>query len=60
MVCAFIKFTSKGHIIFQKRRIGTNDKGFTLKFRTMKCGTTNVATELLKDAICYITCRYDT
>jgi Sugar transferases involved in lipopolysaccharide synthesis len=51
-----IKLTSKGPIYFKQRRIGKDNREFILyKFRTMKIGTPDVATELLKDSKKYIT-----
>lgn len=51
-----IKINSKGPVFFKQRRIGKDNKEFLLyKFRTMKVGTPDVATELLKDSDSYIT-----
>lgn len=51
-----IKVNSKGPVFFTQMRIGQNNELFKFyKFRTMKCGTPNVATDKLDGAICYIT-----
>lgn len=52
----FIKLTSDGPVFFTQQRIGKNNELFKLyKFRTMKVGTPNVATDKLKDAESYLT-----
>ena len=52
-----IKLSSKGPIFFTQMRIGKNNELFKLyKFRTMKIGTPNVATDKLDNSKSYITC----
>ncbi|MBU3093189.1 sugar transferase [Clostridium sp. CF011] len=52
-----IKLNSKGPIFFTQMRIGKNNELFKLyKFRTMKIGTPNVATDKLDNSKNYITC----
>ena len=49
IIVLLIRITSKGPILFWSKRIGVNNKIFLMpKFRTMKQGTPNVATHLLK------------
>ena len=56
IVGVFIKLNSKGPIFFTQQRIGKNNELFKLyKFRTMKVGTPNVATDKLKDSKSYLT-----
>ena len=56
IVGILIKLTSKGPIFFKQDRIGKNNEIFKFyKFRTMKMGTPNVATDKLKDAKSYLT-----
>ena len=56
IVAIFIKLNSKGPVFFTQQRIGKNNELFKLyKFRTMKIGTPNVATDKLKDAKSYLT-----
>lgn len=51
-----IKLNSKGPVFFTQMRIGRNNELFKFyKFRTMKIGTPNVATDKLSDAKSYIT-----
>lgn len=52
-----IKFTSKGPVIFQQKRIGQNKHNFyILKFRTMRTDTPkNMPTHLLEDPEKFIT-----
>lgn len=51
-----IKITSKGPIFFKQKRIGKNNELFEFyKFRTMKVGTPNVATDKLGDSKSYLT-----
>lgn len=51
-----IKLTSKGPIFFTQMRIGKDNMLFKFyKFRTMKVGTPNVATEKFDDSKGYIT-----
>lgn len=51
-----IKLTSKGPVFFVQDRIGKNNEIFKFyKFRTMKVGTPNVATDKLTDAKSYLT-----
>jgi O-antigen biosynthesis protein WbqP len=56
LISLSIKLNSKGPVFFTQKRIGKNNKEFLLyKFRTMKVGTPNVATELLTERNDYIT-----
>lgn len=56
VVVFFIKFDSKGPVLFVQRRVGINDKEFLMyKFRTMVVGTPNVATDKLTDSQNYVT-----
>lgn len=56
IVAIFIKLNSKGPVFFTQMRIGKNNELFKLyKFRTMKIGTPNVATDKLQDAKSYLT-----
>lgn len=56
IVAIFIKLNSKGSVFFTQKRIGKNNELFKLyKFRTMKVGTPNVATDKLTDAKSYLT-----
>lgn len=56
VVAVFIKLTSKGPVFFKQRRIGRNNNEFLIyKFRTMKMGTPDVATDRLTDPKKYIT-----
>lgn len=56
IVAIFIKLNSKGSVFFIQDRIGKNNEIFKLyKFRTMKVGTPNVATDKLTDAKSYLT-----
>ncbi|MEG1256975.1 sugar transferase [Clostridium sp.] len=51
-----IKLNSKGPVFFTQMRIGRNNKLFKFyKFRTMKIGTPNVATDKLGNSQNYIT-----
>lgn len=51
-----IKLNSKGPVFFVQDRIGKNNEIFKFyKFRTMKVGTPNVATDKLTDAKSYLT-----
>lgn len=51
-----IKLDSKGPIFFTQMRIGRNNELFKLyKFRTMKIGTPNVATDKLDNSKSYLT-----
>lgn len=51
-----IKLNSKGPVFFVQDRIGKNNEIFKFyKFRTMKVGTPNVATDKLNDAKSYLT-----
>ncbi len=50
LVAAFIKAVSDGPVIFWTDRVGINNVIFRMaKFRTMKTGTPQVATHLMKD-----------
>lgn len=56
IVAIFIKLNSEGPVFFTQMRIGKNNDLFKLyKFRTMKVGTPNVATDKLTDAKSYLT-----
>ena len=56
IISILIKTTSNGPVFFKQKRIGKNNIEFMLyKFRTMKVGSPNVATELLKNSDKYIT-----
>ena len=56
IIALLIKITSKGSILFWSKRIGVNNKIFLMpKFRTMKEGTPDVATHLLKDSDQFLT-----
>lgn len=56
IISLIIKLDSKGPVFFTQMRIGKNNDLFKLyKFRTMKTGTPNVATDKLGDAKSYIT-----
>jgi O-antigen biosynthesis protein WbqP len=51
-----IKLNSKGPVFFIQKRIGRNNKLFKFyKFRTMKIGTPNVATDKLEGSKSYVT-----
>ena len=56
IIALLIKITSNGSILFWSKRIGANNKIFLMpKFRTMKEGTPDVATHLLKDPDQFLT-----
>lgn len=56
IVAICIKLNSKGPVFFKQQRIGKNNELFKFyKFRTMKVGTPNVATDKLKDSKSYLT-----
>jgi len=56
VVAIWIRLDSRGPILFVQRRIGVNDEEFLMyKFRTMKIGTPEVATDKLQDSQSYIT-----
>lgn len=56
VIAILIKISSKGSVFFSQSRIGKNNELFKFyKFRTMKVGTPNVATDKLGDAESYIT-----
>ncbi|MBU5485771.1 sugar transferase [Clostridium sp. MSJ-11] len=56
IISIIIKLTSKGPVFFTQMRIGKNNELFKFyKFRTMKLGTPNVATDKLQSAQSYIT-----
>lgn len=56
LICVLIKTTSKGPVFFKQRRVGKNNKEFTIyKFRTMRIDTPNVATHLLENPDVFIT-----
>ncbi len=56
LIAILIKLTSKGPILYWSDRIGLNNKIFSMpKFRTMQCGTPEVATHLLRNPQSYLT-----
>jgi len=56
IVGVMIKLNSKGPVFFTQMRIGRNNELFKFyKFRTMKIGTPNVATDKLDSSISYVT-----
>lgn len=56
VVAVLIKLDSNGPVIFVQRRIGINDREFSMyKFRSMAIGTPNVATDKLVNSHAYIT-----
>lgn len=56
VVAIWIWLDSPGPILFVQRRIGVNDGEFLMyKFRTMKMGTPEVATDKLQNSQSYIT-----
>ena len=56
IVGVIIKLNSKGPVFFSQMRIGKDNKLFKFyKFRTMKTGTPNVATDKLDSSKSYIT-----
>lgn len=56
VVAIGIRLDSYGPILFVQRRIGVGDKEFLMyKFRTMKIGTPEVATDKLQESQSYIT-----
>lgn len=56
IVAILIKLNSKGPVFFVQDRIGKNNDIFKLyKFRTMKVGTPNLATDKLGNAQSYLT-----
>jgi len=56
IVGIMIKLNSKGPVFFTQMRIGRNNKLFKFyKFRTMKTGTPNVATDKLDSSVSYVT-----
>lgn len=56
IVAILIKLNSRGPVFFTQMRIGRNNNLFKFyKFRTMRVGTPNVATDKLGDAKSYIT-----
>ncbi len=51
-----VKLTSKGSVLYISDRVGTQNKIFKMyKFRTMKIGTSPVATHLLKNSEQFLT-----
>lgn len=56
IIALLIKLTSKGPVLFTQRRIGKNNKEFTIyKFRTMRIDAPNVATHLLSNPEVFVT-----
>ncbi|MPM74664.1 Undecaprenyl phosphate N,N'-diacetylbacillosamine 1-phosphate transferase [bioreactor metagenome] len=56
IIGTIIKLSSKGPVFFIQMRIGKNNELFKFyKFRTMKVGTPNVATDKLGDSRSYVT-----
>jgi O-antigen biosynthesis protein WbqP len=56
VIAILIKLNSKGPVFFIQSRIGRNNELFKFyKFRTMKIGTPNVATDKLDDSVNYVT-----
>ncbi|OAM92774.1 O-antigen biosynthesis protein WbqP [Pelosinus fermentans] len=56
VVAIWVRLDSHGPILFVQRRIGVDDVEFLMyKFRTMKVGTPEVATDKLQDSQSYIT-----
>ncbi|MGK0466560.1 sugar transferase [Clostridium sp.] len=56
VIGVLIKLNSKGPVFFVQIRIGRNNELFRFyKFRTMKIGTPNVATDKLNDSKKYVT-----
>ncbi|BCZ49032.1 sugar transferase [Clostridium gelidum] len=56
IISILIKLNSKGPVFFTQMRIGENNHLFKFyKFRTMRVGTPNVATDRLEDAKSYMT-----
>lgn len=48
LIAILIKYESKGPVIFKQSRVGKNKRVFQIyKFRTMKIGTPDLATELI-------------
>lgn len=56
LIALIIKLTSRGPVLFTQKRVGKNNIEFNiLKFRTMRVGTPNLATDLLVNPEQYIT-----
>lgn len=56
VISILIKKESKGPVFFKQKRIGENNKEFTIyKFRSMKIETPDVATDKLENSSQYIT-----
>lgn len=57
LVALAVKLTSKGPVFYWSDRVGRNNVIFKMpKFRSMRTNTPAVATHLLADPDCYLTC----
>lgn len=56
IITLLVKIDSRGPIVFRQKRVGIRNSEFTMyKFRTMRVGTPNVATDKLGDSSQYMT-----
>jgi O-antigen biosynthesis protein WbqP len=56
VIAVAVKLTSKGSVLYWSDRVGRNNRIFRMpKFRTMKLGTPEVATHLLRDPKAHLT-----
>jgi O-antigen biosynthesis protein WbqP len=56
LVALLVRLTSRGRVLYWSARIGKGNKTFDMpKFRTMRVGTSAVATHLLKDVRTHLT-----